>query len=97
MGTKLSKKSISELMRTWGRKGGCRATDKQKSAALENLKKTPNYQKSISRIVDTVHKCTEAPGGSDRVEPRPAVGNLSTSESNAATGKYVAQSPADNN
>jgi hypothetical protein len=45
MAKKLSKRTISELMSQWGRKGGSRATKKQKDAARENLKKTPNYRK----------------------------------------------------
>jgi hypothetical protein len=45
MAKKLSKTTISDLMATWGRKGGWRATEAQKNAARENLKKTPNYQK----------------------------------------------------
>jgi len=45
MAKRLSKRSISELMAWWGRKGGSRATEAQKNAARENLKKTPNYQK----------------------------------------------------
>jgi len=45
MARKLSKSTVSDLMATWGRKGGSRATQKQKNAARANLKKTPNYQK----------------------------------------------------
>jgi len=45
MARKLSKRTISGLMADWGRKGGSRATQKQKNAARANLKKTPNYQK----------------------------------------------------
>jgi hypothetical protein len=45
MAKKLSKSTISELMAWWGRKGGSRATQKQKNAARDNLRKTPNYQK----------------------------------------------------
>ena len=48
MGRTLSKQTISALMATWGRKGGSRATQKQRDAALENLKKTPNHQKHIT-------------------------------------------------
>jgi hypothetical protein len=48
MARKLSKSTISELMSYWGRKGGSRATESQKNAARENLKKTPNYQKHIT-------------------------------------------------
>jgi hypothetical protein len=47
MVTKLSKKAISDLMAWWGHKGGSRATDKQKQAALANLKKTPNHQRHL--------------------------------------------------
>ncbi len=47
MARKLSKKTISDLMAWWGHKGGSRATDKQKRAALANLKKTPNYQRHV--------------------------------------------------
>jgi len=47
MGTKLSKRSISELMAWWGRKGGSRATEKQKNAALENLKQTPTVTRDV--------------------------------------------------
>jgi predicted phosphoadenosine phosphosulfate sulfurtransferase len=47
MSAKLSKRRISELMAWWGRKGGSRATEKQKNAALENLKRTPNYRKHV--------------------------------------------------
>jgi predicted phosphoadenosine phosphosulfate sulfurtransferase len=54
MGTKLSKRSISELMAWWGRKGGSRATEKQRHAALENLKKTPNYRKHVAERVAAV-------------------------------------------
>jgi hypothetical protein len=45
MARKLSKRTISGLMADWGRKGGSRATEAQKSAARANLKKTANYQK----------------------------------------------------
>lgn len=45
MARKLSKRTISELMSYWGRKGGSRATQKQKDAARANLKKTPNYRR----------------------------------------------------
>jgi hypothetical protein len=45
MARKLSKSTISGLMAAWGRKGGTRATQAQRNAARENLKKTPNYQK----------------------------------------------------
>ena len=48
MSKQLSKHEISELMAWWGRKGGLRATEAQKNAARENLKKTPNYQKHIA-------------------------------------------------
>lgn len=41
----LSKSTISDLMSYWGRKGGSRATQKQKDAARNNLKRTPNYKK----------------------------------------------------
>jgi predicted phosphoadenosine phosphosulfate sulfurtransferase len=51
MAQKLSKRSISELMAWWGRKGGSRATEKQKNAALENLKRTPNYRKHMVELV----------------------------------------------
>jgi hypothetical protein len=50
MKTKFTKNDIRELMATWGRKGGSRATDKQRSAALENLKRTPNHQKHNAGI-----------------------------------------------
>lgn len=46
---KLSKTTISQLMGYWGRKGGSRATQKQKDAARENLKQTPNYKKHAER------------------------------------------------
>jgi hypothetical protein len=49
MARRLCKSTISQLMSYWGRKGGSRATQKQKDAALENLKKTPNYQKHITK------------------------------------------------
>jgi hypothetical protein len=49
MAKKLSKSTISGLMADWGRKGGSRATESQKNAARENLKKTPNYQKHAER------------------------------------------------
>jgi hypothetical protein len=62
MAKKLSKSTVSELMATWGRKGGSRATQAQKNAARENLKKTPNYQKHKSQIVDTMEKCTQGVG-----------------------------------
>jgi hypothetical protein len=45
MARKLSKSTVSDLMATWGRKGGSRATQAQKNAARENLRKTPNYKK----------------------------------------------------
>lgn len=45
MARKLCKSTIRELMSYWGRKGGSRATQKQKDAARENLRKTPNYKK----------------------------------------------------
>jgi len=45
MAKKLSKRTISTLMADWGRKGGSRATRKQRNAARANLKKTPNYRK----------------------------------------------------
>jgi hypothetical protein len=45
MPRKLSKSTISGLMADWGRKGGPRATQAQKNAARENLKKTFNYHK----------------------------------------------------
>ena len=48
MAIKLSKSTISELMGYWRRKGGSRATEAQKNAARENLKKIPNYQKHIA-------------------------------------------------
>jgi hypothetical protein len=48
MSQQLSKDEISRLMAWWGRKGGLRATEAQKNAARENLKKTPNYQKHIT-------------------------------------------------
>ena len=47
MSQQLSKHEISRLMAWWGRKGGLRATEAQKNAARENLKKTPNYQKHV--------------------------------------------------
>ncbi len=50
MATKFSKSAIRELMTNWGRKGGSRATDAQKYAALENMKKTPNYQKHLKLV-----------------------------------------------
>jgi hypothetical protein len=50
MARKLSKGTISELMAWWGRKGGSRATQKQKNAARNNLKKTPNYQKHAQLV-----------------------------------------------
>lgn len=52
MAKKLSKRSISELMAWWGRKGGSRATEAQKNAARENLKKTPNYQRHEQRATN---------------------------------------------
>lgn len=52
MAKKLSKRSISELMAWWGRKGGSRATQAQKNAARDNLKKTPNYQKHEQRATN---------------------------------------------
>ena len=45
MARKLRKSTISDLMATWGRKGGSRKTEAQRNASLENLKKTPNYRK----------------------------------------------------
>ena len=48
MARKVSKATISELMSRWGCKGGSRATEAQRNAARENLKKTPNYQKHAS-------------------------------------------------
>jgi hypothetical protein len=45
MARKLSKSTISDLMARWGRKGGSRKTEAQKTAALTNLRKTPNFQK----------------------------------------------------
>lgn len=64
MAKKLSKNTVSELMATWGRKGGSRATQAQKNAARENLKKTPNYQKHKSQMVDTMDKCPQVVGTS---------------------------------
>jgi hypothetical protein len=49
MARKLCKTTISALMGYWGRKGGSRATQKQKDAARNNLKKTPNYRKHVER------------------------------------------------
>jgi hypothetical protein len=57
MARKLSKRTIRGLMADWGRKGGSRATQKQKNAARANLKKTPNYQKHVQlaegQVADT--------------------------------------------
>jgi len=60
MAKKLSKSTVSELMATWGRKGGSRATQAQKSAALENLKRTPNYRKHIAECITTTATTTIA-------------------------------------
>jgi hypothetical protein len=49
MATKLSRRTISDLMSYWGRKGGSRATQKQKEAARNNLKRTPNYIKHAEK------------------------------------------------
>jgi len=57
---KLSKSTISELMGYWGRKGGSRATQKQKDAARNNLKKTPNYRKHVA--------VSQAQGTAERTE-----------------------------
>jgi hypothetical protein len=79
MATKLSKRSISELMRNWGRKGGCRATEKQKHAAIENLKRTPNYRKHSAQMVDTVNKGTHPSERSDGADSTSSVvGDLPT-------------------
>jgi len=53
MAKKLSKRTISDLMACWGRKGGSRNTEAQKSAALMNLRKTPNFQKHAERQART--------------------------------------------
>jgi hypothetical protein len=58
MAKKLSRNTVSELMATWGRKGGSRATQAQKNAALENLKRTPNYRKHIAEGVTTTATTT---------------------------------------
>ncbi len=82
MAKKLSKRTISELMSYWGRKGGSRATQKQKDAARENLKKTPNYQKRNSQMVDPVDKQTQASEPPDGVKSaavsESVLGNLPT-------------------
>jgi hypothetical protein len=48
MARKLCKSTIRELMSYWGRKGGSRATQKQKDAARENLRKTPTTRNTHS-------------------------------------------------
>jgi hypothetical protein len=59
MATKLSKRSISELMAWWGRKGGSRATEAQKNAARANLRKTPNSLKHAERQAERTPERTE--------------------------------------
>jgi len=60
MAKKLSRSTISGLMAHWGRKGGSRATQAQKNAALENLKRTPNYRKHVAECVTTPAATTTA-------------------------------------
>ncbi len=50
MARRLCKNTISELMSNSGRKGGSRATEKQKDAARQNLKKTPNYRRHLQLV-----------------------------------------------
>lgn len=50
MARKLCKSTISDLMATWGRKGGSRKTEAQRNASLDNLKKTPNYRKHAELV-----------------------------------------------
>jgi hypothetical protein len=50
MSQQLTKDEISGLMAWWGRKGGLRATEAQKNAARENLKKTPQMGMSLTQV-----------------------------------------------
>jgi hypothetical protein len=59
MPRKLTKNTISQLMADWGRKGGLRKTEAQKSAALRNLRKTPNFQKHAERQAEGTAERTE--------------------------------------